>query len=45
MKGVLDSWKEFEIDCEDQMRIELAQDRVQWRALIVAVLHIRVLLR
>jgi hypothetical protein len=30
--------------CEDGMWMELAQDRVQWRALVLAVLNLRVLL-
>jgi hypothetical protein len=32
-----------EIRCEDGRWIELAQDRVQWRALVLAVLNLRVL--
>jgi hypothetical protein len=30
--------------CEDGRWTELAQDRVQWRALVLAVLNLRVLL-
>jgi hypothetical protein len=30
--------------CEDGRWIELAQDRVQWRALVLALLDLRVLL-
>jgi hypothetical protein len=33
-----------EIGCEDGRWMELAQDRVQWRSLVLAVLNIRVLL-
>ena len=33
-----------EIDCEDGRWIELAQDRVQWQALVLAVLNLLVLL-
>jgi hypothetical protein len=33
-----------EIGCEDGRWIELAQDRVQWRALVLAVLNLGVLL-
>jgi hypothetical protein len=33
-----------EICCEDGRWMELAQDRVQWQALILAVLNLRVLL-
>jgi hypothetical protein len=33
-----------EIGCENGRWMELAQDRVQWRALIVAVLNLRDLL-
>jgi hypothetical protein len=33
-----------EIGCEDGRWMELAQDRVQWRALVLAVLNLRVLL-
>jgi hypothetical protein len=33
-----------EIGCGDGRWIELAQDRVQWRALVLAVLNLRVLL-
>jgi hypothetical protein len=33
-----------EIGCEDGRWMELAQDRVQWRALVLAVLKLRVLL-
>jgi hypothetical protein len=30
--------------CEDVTRLELAQRRVQWRALVLAVLSLRILL-
>jgi hypothetical protein len=33
-----------EIGCEDGRWMELAQNRVQWRALVLAVLNLRVLL-
>jgi hypothetical protein len=33
-----------ETGCENGKWIELAQDRVQWRALVLAVLNLRVLL-
>jgi hypothetical protein len=33
-----------EIGCEDGRWMELAQDPVQWRALVLAVLNLRVLL-
>jgi hypothetical protein len=33
-----------EIGCEDGRWMELAQDRVQWRALVLAVLKLLVLL-
>jgi len=33
-----------EIGCEDGRWMELAQDRVQWRALVLAVLNLLVLL-
>jgi hypothetical protein len=33
-----------EIGCEDGRRIELAQDRVQWQDLVLAVLNLLVLL-
>jgi hypothetical protein len=33
-----------EMGCEDGRWMELAQDRVQWRALMLAVLNLRVLL-
>jgi hypothetical protein len=33
-----------ETGCEDGRLMELAQDRVQWRALVLAVLNLRVLL-
>jgi hypothetical protein len=33
-----------EMGCEDGRWMELAQDRVQWRALLLAVLNLRVLL-
>jgi hypothetical protein len=33
-----------ETGCEDGMWMELAQDRVQWQALILVVLNLRVLL-
>jgi hypothetical protein len=33
-----------ERDCKDGGWMELAQDRVQWRALILAVLNFRILL-
>jgi len=33
-----------EIGCEDGRWMELAQDRVQWWALVLAVLNLRVLL-
>jgi hypothetical protein len=33
-----------EIDCEDRRWMELAADRVQWRALVLAVLNPRALL-
>jgi hypothetical protein len=33
-----------EMGCEDGRWMELAQDRVQWRALVLAVLNLRVLL-
>jgi len=33
-----------EIDCEDGKWMELAQDRVQWWALVLAVLNLCVLL-
>jgi hypothetical protein len=33
-----------EIGCEDGKWIELAQDRVQWWAFVLAVLNLRVLL-
>jgi hypothetical protein len=32
-----------ETGCEDGRWMELAQDRVQWRALVLAVLNLRVL--
>jgi hypothetical protein len=31
----------MKMDCEDERWIELAQDCVQWRALVLAVLIIR----
>jgi len=31
-----------EVGREDRMRIELAQDRVQWRTLVLSVLNLRV---
>jgi hypothetical protein len=34
----------MEIGYEDEMWMELAQDRVQWQALVLAVLNLRVLL-
>jgi hypothetical protein len=34
----------WETGCEDGRWMELAQDRVQWRALVLAVLNLRVLL-
>jgi hypothetical protein len=34
-----------EIGCEDGRWIELAQDRVQWLALVLAVLNLSVLLQ
>jgi hypothetical protein len=34
----------WETGCEDGRWMELAQDRVQWRALVSAVLNLRVLL-
>jgi hypothetical protein len=34
-----------ETGCEDGRWIELAQDRVQWRSLVLAVLNPRILLR
>jgi hypothetical protein len=33
-----------EMSCEDGRWMELAQDRAQWRALVLAVLNLRVLL-
>jgi hypothetical protein len=33
------------VGCEDGRWMELAQHRVQWRALVLAVLNLRVLLR
>jgi hypothetical protein len=33
-----------EIGCEDRRWMELAQDRVQWRALALEMLNLRVLL-
>jgi hypothetical protein len=33
-----------ETGCEDGKWLELVQDRVQWRALVLAVLNLRVLL-
>jgi hypothetical protein len=33
-----------ETGCEDGRWMELAEDRVQWRALVLAVLNLRVLL-
>jgi hypothetical protein len=33
-----------EMGCEDGRWMELAQDRVQWRAFVLAVLNLRVLL-
>jgi hypothetical protein len=33
-----------EIGCEDGRWMELAQDRVQWRTAVLAVLNLRVLL-
>jgi hypothetical protein len=33
-----------EMGCEDGKLMELAQDRVQWWALVLAVLNLRVLL-
>jgi hypothetical protein len=33
-----------EVGCEDGRWVELAQDRVQWRALVLAVMNLRVLL-
>jgi hypothetical protein len=33
-----------EICCEDGRWMKLAQDRVQWQALVLAVLNLRVLL-
>jgi hypothetical protein len=33
-----------EIYCEDGRWMELAQDRVQWQALVLAVLNLRILL-
>jgi hypothetical protein len=33
-----------EIGCEDGRWMELAQDRVQWRAFVLAVLNLRVLM-
>jgi hypothetical protein len=32
------------VGCEDGTWMELAQDRVQWQALVLAVLNLRVLL-
>jgi hypothetical protein len=34
-----------ETGCEDGRWMELAQDRVQWRALVLALLNLRVLLQ
>jgi hypothetical protein len=34
----------MEIGCDDGMWMELAQDRVQWWTLVLAVLNLRVLL-
>jgi hypothetical protein len=31
------------MDCDDEVLMELAQDRVQWRDLVLAVLNLRVL--
>jgi hypothetical protein len=33
-----------EIDCKNGSCMELVQDRVQWRALLLAVLNLRILL-
>jgi hypothetical protein len=33
-----------EMGCEEERWMELAQDRVQWRALVLAVLNLRILL-
>jgi hypothetical protein len=33
-----------DISCEDVRWMELAQDRVQWRVLVLAVLNLRVML-
>jgi len=34
----------MELGCEDERWMELAQDRVQWQAFVLAVLNLRVLL-
>jgi hypothetical protein len=34
----------MEIGCEDGRLVELAQDRVQWRTLVLAMLNLGVLL-
>jgi hypothetical protein len=36
--------RETLVGCEDGRWMELAQDRIQWRALVLAVLNLRVLL-
>jgi hypothetical protein len=34
----------MEVECEAQVRMEVAQDCVQWQALVLAVLNLHVLL-
>ena len=43
-RGLISKMDLREIGCEDGRWIELAQDRVQWQALVLAVLNLLVLL-
>ena len=43
-RGLIGKMDVREIGCEDGRWMELAQDRVQWQALVLAVLNLLVLL-